>query len=118
MIRALVFTLLAAATAAAQVRHAPGTSRIDLNRNWEIQSSAKVAADGAGISTTRFHPDGWFHTAVPSTVVATLVDHDKLPDPNFGMNLRSFPGLDYFIGDNFSNRPMSPDSPFAVSWWY
>ena len=34
------------------------------------------------------------------------------------MNLRSFPGTKYPIGDNFSNLPMPSDSPFNVSWWY
>jgi exo-1,4-beta-D-glucosaminidase len=41
-----------------------------------------------------------------------------MPDPFFGMNLRQFPGMGYPIGANFSNIPMPPDSPFAVSWWY
>src|SRR5262249_2544598 len=35
-----------------------------------------------------------------------------------GMNLRKIPGCSYPIGVNFSNRPMPPDSPFRVSWWY
>ena len=34
------------------------------------------------------------------------------------MNLRDFPGVTYPIGANFSNIPMAPDSPYAVSWWY
>ena len=118
MIRALLFTLVSAAAAVAQVRNAHATSRVDLKLDWQVQSSAKVPAAGPAISTAQFQPDGWYRTSVPSTVVATLVDHQELPDPNFGMNLRSFPGLDYFIGDNFTNDPTSPDSPFAVSWWY
>ncbi len=44
---------------------------------------------------------------------------DKVyPDPYFGMNLRSIPGTTYPIGDNFSNIPMPPGSPFRGSWWY
>src|SRR5271163_3634047 len=34
------------------------------------------------------------------------------------MNLRQYPGVSYPIGFNFSNIPMPPDSPYAVSWWY
>ena len=55
---------------------------------------------------------------VPTTVVAALVKHKVYPDPNFGMNLRSFPGVTYPIGANFSNIPMQPDSPFTIPWWY
>ena len=55
---------------------------------------------------------------VPTTVVAALVEHKVYPDPFFGTNLRSFPGVTYPIGANFSNIPMQQDSPFIVPWWY
>ncbi|HYA23734.1 MAG TPA: beta galactosidase jelly roll domain-containing protein, partial [Terriglobales bacterium] len=55
---------------------------------------------------------------VPTTVVAALVKQKVYPDPDFGVNLRQFPGMSYPIGTNFSNRPMAQDSPFAVAWWY
>ncbi len=83
-----------------------------------MQSSAKIAEKGATLSTTAFRPADWYRTAVPSTVVAALVDHKVYPDPYFGMNLRSYPGLSYPVGQNFANQPMPADSPFAVSWWY
>jgi exo-1,4-beta-D-glucosaminidase len=41
-----------------------------------------------------------------------------LPDPFYAMNLRQYPGVTYPVGFNFSNIPMPPDSPYAVSWWY
>src|SRR5205814_963538 len=44
--------------------------------------------------------------------------HKVYPDPDFGMNLRSVPGVTYPIGANFSNIPMQPDSPYIVPWWY
>ena len=56
--------------------------------------------------------------SVPTTVVAALVKHKVYPDPFFGTNLRTFPGVTYPIGANFSNIPMQPDSPFIVPWWY
>jgi exo-1,4-beta-D-glucosaminidase len=55
---------------------------------------------------------------VPTTVIGALVTNGVLPDPYFGMNLRSFPGETGVIGDNLTGLPMPPDSPFAVSWWY
>ncbi len=50
--------------------------------------------------------------------MAALVKDKTLPDPFPGMNLRSFPGVTYPIGTNFSNIPMAADSPYAVSWWF
>ncbi len=93
-------------------------SRLVLRENWELQTSAKVDAKGEIISTPRFSPTGWHRATVPTTVVGALVKDKTLPDPFFGMNLRSFPGMNYPIGGNFSNIAMAPDSPYAVSWWY
>jgi len=85
---------------------------------WELQSSANISANGPTISTAEFKPEGWFKATVPSTVVGCLVEDGVYKDPFFGMNLRSLPGMDYPIGFNYSNRRMSPNSPFHNSWWY
>ncbi len=92
--------------------------RILLHDGWALQSSAKVEEKGEQISTPAFVPHGWHATTVPATVVAALVADKTLPDPFVGMDLRKFPGVTYPIGANFSLLPMSPESPYAVSWWY
>ncbi len=102
---------------AAPERHAP-ENKLVLHDGWTLQTSAKVEAKGEIISTPQFAPKGWHEVTVPTTVVAALVKDKTLPDPFPGMNLRSFPGMNYPIGANFSNIAMAPDSPFAVSWWY
>jgi exo-1,4-beta-D-glucosaminidase len=101
----------------AQKSHAP-ESTLPLKTGWQLQSSAKVESGGGVISTPKFNPKGWYDVEVPTTVVAALVQHKVYPDPDFGMNLRSFPGMSYPIGQNFSEQPMAPDSPFNVAWWY
>jgi exo-1,4-beta-D-glucosaminidase len=101
-----------------QTRRAQSATKISLSDGWTLQSSAKVQQDGAVLSTPKFRPTGWYTVTVPTTVVAALVRHKVYPDPGFGMNLRSFPGVTYPIGTNFSNVPMQLDSPYAVSWWY
>lgn len=93
-------------------------SRFGLNRNWTIQSSAKVSQTGAEISSTHFQPRSWYAAELPSGVVAALVKNKVYPDPYFGMNLRSIPGTTYGIGMNFANMPMPEDSPFRPAWWY
>lgn len=108
LLMALSTTLLPAAT----------VSRIDLAKDWSIQSSAKVAEKGGELSTAQYRPQGWYSASMPSTVVNALVSNKVYPDPYFGMNLRSFPGVSYNIGQNFANIAMPADSPFNRSWWY
>jgi len=91
---------------------------ITLHDGWALQSSAKVDQPGEEISTPKYQPRDWYAVSVPTTVAAALVKAKVYPDPMFGMNLRSLPGVSYPIGGNFSNFPMQPDSPFAVPWWY
>jgi exo-1,4-beta-D-glucosaminidase len=89
-----------------------------LRDGWSLQASGKVEKPGEIISTPRFSPTGWHTVSVPTTVVAALVKEKVYPNPDFGMNLRKLPGMDYPIGANFSNIPMQQDSPFMVPWWY
>ncbi|WP_109485319.1 glycoside hydrolase family 2 protein [Occallatibacter savannae] len=93
-------------------------TRTSLHDDWQLQSACKATADGSAISASNFATDGWLKTSVPSTVLAAQVKAGALPDLYFGDNLRKIPGTTYPIGQNFSNLPMSPDSPYACAWWY
>ncbi|HVM92638.1 MAG TPA: beta galactosidase jelly roll domain-containing protein [Terriglobales bacterium] len=94
------------------------SGKILLHDNWQIQSSCMVKAGGAEISTAGFAPDGWHPASAPTTVVAALVADHTYSDPYFGMNLKSFPGMNYNGKEFFANQDMSPDSPFRCSWWF
>ena len=118
----LLFSVFFTFSSAGQTR-ASGQGRqpadvLHLRDGWTLQSSCKVDKKGEVISTARFTPTGWYTVTVPTTVVAALVKHKVYPDPMFGMNLRSFPGMTYPVGSNFSDLPMRQDSPFMVPWWY
>ncbi|MBS1840854.1 MAG: glycosyl hydrolase family 2 [Acidobacteria bacterium] len=89
-----------------------------LRDGWKIQSSAKVSAAAERVSTVGFSTEGWYSTSAPKTVFAVLVENGVYKDPYFGMNLRTFPGVDYKIGGQFANEEMQPNSPYAVPWWY
>ncbi len=99
-------------------QHGGSEAKLVLRDGWSLQSSARVNEAGEEISTPKFQPKDWYTVSVPTTVAAALVKQKVYPDPMFGMNLRQFPGVSYPIGGNFSNFPMPPDSPYAVSWWY
>src|SRR5258708_21125935 len=98
--------------------HSQYETIVSLGDGWGLQSSAKLTEGGDVISTTKFLPKNWHSVTVPTTVVAAMVKQKVYPEPGFGMNLRSLPGVTYPIGADFSNIAMQPDSPFAVSWWY
>ncbi|MGA2966233.1 MAG: sugar-binding domain-containing protein, partial [Terriglobales bacterium] len=119
----LLVPLFSLAVAAAQPSPQPAPAPIvPLREGWAIQSSAKVTATGEAISSPSFKTilqnQDWMQADVPTTVVAAQVKNGLLPDPLYAMNLRQYLGVGYPAGSNFSNLPMPPDSPYAVSWWY
>jgi exo-1,4-beta-D-glucosaminidase len=112
----LILLAVGGLTTSTLAAETPG--RTLLAEGWEIQSSAKLKARGDAISTVEFKPADWHKATVPSTVAGCLVEDKVYPDPFFGMNFRSMPGMNYPIGANFSLRKMPADSPFRGSWWY
>lgn len=97
---------------------AHGLAAETLHDGWRLQSSCALQVEGASISSESFRVNGWISTAVPSTVLAAQAAAKLVPDPYYGDNLRHLAGTDYPIGQNFSNLPMSKDSPYACGWWY
>src|SRR6266700_1493034 len=93
-------------------------ARIYLHKNWQIQSSCEVAATGEQISSVGFDAKGWHKAEIPATVVGALVTDKTYPDPNYGTNLQSFPGMNYSDKNLFANQDMPEGSPFQCSWWY
>jgi exo-1,4-beta-D-glucosaminidase len=93
-------------------------ARIYLHKNWQIQSSCEVKAAGEQISLAGFEAKGWHKADVPATVVGALVTGKTYPDPNYGTNMKSFPGLNYSDKNLFANQEMPEGSPFRCSWWY
>src|SRR5690349_14165275 len=88
------------------------SNKVALHEGWMIQSACKVKAAGEEISTAGFKATNWYPTSVPTTVVAALVNDKVYPEPYYGMNLRSLPGMSYPIGTIFTPQAMADDSPF------
>jgi exo-1,4-beta-D-glucosaminidase len=111
---ALLVTLISAAFSSAQT----SAIRQDLHGTWRMQSSCQDSAKGEQISVAGFDASKWHSAEVPGTVVGALVTDKSLPDPNYGMNLKSFPG---FVSDTkglFATRDMPSDSPYRCSFWF
>src|ERR1700687_5678216 len=107
---------LGAAGAFAAEGSAGQTAQLFLHKNWLLQSSCEVKATGEQLSTPGFDASAWHHTDLPSTVVGALVNDKTYPDPTYGTNLRSLPGMDYSSKSFFALQDMPKDSPFLCSW--
>src|SRR5580765_4922017 len=93
-------------------------SRIYLHQGWQIQSACEVKAGGAKISAAGFDAKGWHRSDIPATVVGALVADKTYPDPNYGTNFKSLPGMDYSAKTFFANQNMPKNSPFRCAWWF
>ncbi len=120
MIRCLVVLLVGLNSALPNASSTPpaDSRELTIRDGWMIQSSRNVPERGEVLSTREYKPSNWYPAAVPTTVVAALVDDQVYQDPYFGMNLRTIPGTQYAIGEDFSNLRMPPESPFGCCWWY
>jgi exo-1,4-beta-D-glucosaminidase len=125
-LRALNFAAVASAVLAvcaglagrASAEPQPAAHRFYLQKNWELQSSCEIKARGEELSKPGYDAAGWHKLEVPSTVVGALVTDKTYPDPDYGTNLKNFPGMNYSTRGLFANQDMPKGSPFACSWWY
>jgi exo-1,4-beta-D-glucosaminidase len=106
------------ATAAAAIPYPDTHTPVSLHGTWQMESSCTDKSGGDTISTPGYAAANWHPAEIPGTVVAALVADKTLPDPNFGMNLKSFPGISLGGEEPFSNRDMPADSPFRCSYWF
>jgi exo-1,4-beta-D-glucosaminidase len=89
-----------------------------LHKDWQVQSSCDDKAAGDKISRAGYEAGGWHRTDIPATVVGVLVTDKTYPDPNYGTNLKNFPGMYFAENKVFANVDMPAGSPFACSWWF
>ncbi|HEX6427296.1 MAG TPA: glycosyl hydrolase, partial [Niastella sp.] len=76
-------------------------NRYELNSGWVCASLGSVKATGEKISASSFSVKGWMQATVPGTVLTTLLNNKKVPDPFYGMNNEKIPdiyktGRDYY----------------------
>ncbi|MBB6143432.1 exo-1,4-beta-D-glucosaminidase [Silvibacterium bohemicum] len=114
MQRLMVLALLTLAQATASL----AATTTPLHDGWNVQSACKLQADGAQISTAAFHPENWYATSVPATVLATQVAAGEVKEPYYAKNLRGIPGTTYPIGHDFADDNIPADSPYRCGWWY
>ncbi|PKW12250.1 Glycosyl hydrolases family 2, sugar binding domain [Streptomyces sp. 1222.5] len=85
---------------------APGLTVADdgsvpVESGWRLTMDDWADADGAALSRTSVDTGGWLPATVPGTVLGSLVDQGKLPDPVAGLN-----------------NLRIPEALSRHSWWY
>lgn len=90
----LFITLLSFPEAKAQTNY-------ELNSGWKCAAIDSVKSDGYKISSANSNTNNWMQATVPGTVLTTLLNNKKIPDPFFGMNNEQIPdiyktGRDYY----------------------
>ncbi len=67
--------------------------RYELNSEWKCKPSSELKASGEDISMPTFALSDWLTATVPGTVLTTLLNNKKIPDPFFGMNNELIPDI-------------------------
>jgi mannosylglycoprotein endo-beta-mannosidase len=74
-----IFLALASTSTKAQTTY-------ELNTGWRCAPVAEIKASGTTVSTSAFTNANWMPATVPGTVLTTLLNNKKVPDPFYGMN--------------------------------
>lgn len=72
---------------------AAGQNRYELNSGWVCAPIGTVKANGEKISAPSYSLKGWMPATVPGTVLTTLLQNKKVPDPFYGMNNEHIPDI-------------------------
>lgn len=75
-------------------------NQYELNSGWVCSPITTTKQQGVNISKTSFSTTGWLPATVPGTVLTTLLDNKKIPDPFYGMNNKYIPDI-YETGSDY-----------------
>ena len=66
---------------------------LKLHSGWKAKKASEVLVDGTVVTSKDFQFYGWMEAVVPGTVLTTLLQNQKVPDPFFGMNNELIPDI-------------------------
>lgn len=75
-------------------------SQYELNTGWKCKPAGEVAAESSKISSPGYNTSDWMPATVPGTVLTTLLNNHKVPDPFFGMNNKYIKDI-YYTGRDY-----------------
>lgn len=68
-------------------------NKYELNTGWVCSPIGSVKGTGEKISAPSYSIKGWMPATVPGTVLTTLLDNKKVPDPFYGLNNEKIPDI-------------------------
>jgi mannosylglycoprotein endo-beta-mannosidase len=75
-------------------------SSYELNTGWKCAPIGNVKEQGSKLSNPDFDISSWMPATVPGTILTTLLNNKKIPDPFFGMNNEQIPDI-YKTGSDY-----------------
>jgi hypothetical protein len=98
-----------------QAKPATAQQSIELNSGWKCSPINEVKATGNAISQQSFDITHWLKATVPGTVLTTLLNDQKVPDPFWGMNNKKIKdiyntGRDYYTYWFVKDFKLSPEA--------
>ena len=72
----------------------------ELNQNWHCIKASELNKSGEQLSVISFPLSGFMPAVVPGTVLTTLLENKKIPDPFYGMNNELIPDI-YKVGRDY-----------------
>jgi hypothetical protein len=80
-----------------------------LSGGWKLAEAPEVSATAEQIATAGFDTSAWMPATVPGTVLTTMIDRGRYPDPDFGLNNLAIPERlnrqDYWYRAEFASPP-------------
>lgn len=89
---AAIALCLSAFTSYAQ-HEKPLPKRYELNSGWYCENIKAVSQNGEALSVRKNPLQNWLPATVPGTVLTTLLNNKKVPDPFYGMNNQLIPDV-------------------------
>ena len=89
-----------------------------LSGGWKLAEAPAVSATAQQISTAGFDVASWMPATVPGTVLTTMIDRGRYPDPDYGLNNLAIPERlnqqDYWYRAEFVSPPSEGSSHVAL----
>lgn len=79
---------------------ASAQQKYELNSGWFCANINEVKVGGPQLSKSDFPVDQWMKATVPGTVLTTLLENKKVPDPFYGMNNKLIKDI-YHTGNDY-----------------
>ncbi|ANH84019.1 glycosyl hydrolase [Niabella ginsenosidivorans] len=94
MIKHIAITVLFLAVCLSYCRaQYPSARSYELNSGWKCHKASGLSVKPETLSESRYSIASWMPATVPGTVLTTLLENKKIPDPFYGMNNNRIPDI-------------------------